>query len=144
MTSQTFSWEASHVAGTEPAASRRRTSRRLWAAHGITGLVGLFLLFDGAMKLVQPAPVVEATRRLGYPQAALFWIGLVLLVCTLLYLLPRTRVLGAVLLTGYLGGAVDAQVRAGSSAFETAFPILFGALVWAGLRLRDDRVRHWL
>jgi hypothetical protein len=107
-------------------------------------LLGLFLLFDGAMKLVRPSFVVEATRRLGYPESALPWIGLVLISCTLLYLVPRTRLFGALLLTGYLGGAVEAQVRAGSSAFETLFPILVGALVWVGAWLRDSRVRGLL
>jgi hypothetical protein len=102
----------------------------------------LFLLFDGAMKLVKPAAVLEATRRLGYPEAALTWIGLALISCTVLYLVPRTRVLGAVLLTGYLGGAVDAQVHAGSTNFETIFPVLFGVLVWSGVRLLDSRVRN--
>ena len=96
--------------------------------------------FDGAMKLVKPAPVVEATSRLGFPESALTGVGLVLLACTILYLIPRTAVLGAILLTGYLGGAVAVQVRASSSGFETLFPVIFGALVWGGLILQDGRV----
>ena len=93
------------------------------------------------MKLVKPAPVVEATSRLGFPESALTGVGLVLLACTILYLIPRTAVLGAILLTGYLGGAVAIQVRAGSSVFETLFPAIFGALVWGALVLQDGRLR---
>ena len=113
----------------------------IWTGRSLSALSGLFLLFDGAMKLVKPAPVVEATSRLGYPESALTGTGIVLLACTILYLIPRTAVLGAILLTGYLGGAVATQVRAGSSAFETLFPVIFGALVWGGLFLQDGRLR---
>jgi DoxX-like family len=104
-------------------------------------LSALFLLLDGAMKLVKPAPVVEATSRLGFPESALTGVGLLLLACTILYLIPRTAALGAILLTGYLGGCVATHVRAGSSAFEVLFPAIFGALVWGGLFLQDDRLR---
>ena len=112
----------------------------IWTGRIPTVLSGLFLLFDGAMKLVKPAPVVEATSRLGFPESALTGVGIVLLACTILYLIPRTAVLGAILLIGYLGGAVAVQVRAGSASFETLFPVIFGALVWGGLFLQDRRV----
>lgn len=119
------------------------TSKRMtWAGHIMTVLSALFLLLDGVMKLVKPAPVVEATARLGFPESALAGVGIVLLACTILYLIPHTAVLGAILLTGYLGGAVATQVRAGSGLFETFFPVIFGALVWGGLFLRDARVRE--
>ena len=117
------------------------SKRMIWTGRILNVLSALFLLFDGAMKLVKPAPVVEATSRLGFPESALTGIGLVLLACTILYVIPRTAVLGAILLTGYLGGAVATQVRAGSSAFETLFPAIFGALVWGGLFLQDGRLR---
>lgn len=113
----------------------------IWTGRILSFLSALFLLFDGVMKLIKPVPVVEATSRLGFPQSALTGIGIVLLACTILYLIPRTAVLGAILLTGYLGGAVATQVRAGSSAFETAFPAIFGILVWGGLFLQDGRLR---
>jgi hypothetical protein len=113
----------------------------IWTGRILSVLSALFLLFDGAMKLVKPAPVVEATSRLGFPQTALTGIGLVLVACTILYLIPRTAVLGAIFLTGYLGGAVATQVRVGSSAFETLFPAIFSALVWSGLFLQDGRLR---
>lgn len=89
----------------------------------------------------KPAPVVEATVRLGYPESVIVPLGFVLLVCTVLYLIPLTSVLGAILLTGYLGGAVATHVRAGEGLFSLVFPIIFGVLIWLGLYLRDDRLR---
>jgi len=113
----------------------------LWTGRVMSTLPALFLLFDGAMKLVKPAPVVEATVELGFPESALVPLGIVLLVSTALYLVPRTAVLGAILLTGYLGGAVATHVHAGHGAFQTLFPVGFGALLWGGLVLRDERLR---
>lgn len=113
----------------------------LWAARIISGLVALFLLLDGAMKLAKPAFVVEATVRLGYPESTIVPIGVVLIVCTVLYLIPRTAVLGAILLTAYLGGAVATQVRAGEPVFSIIFAIVFGVLVWLGLYLRNPTLR---
>ena len=112
-----------------------------WTGRVISALPALFLLFDAAMKLVKPNFVVEATVRLGYSDSVILPLGLVLLICTVLYLVPGTSVLGAILLTGYLGGAVAAHVRHGDSPFEIAFPAIFGALLWGGLVLRDTRLR---
>jgi len=120
------------------------SGKRLWAGRIMSGLAALFLLVDGVMKLFQPAPVLEATVRLGYPESAIVGIGMVLIACTLLYLVPRTSILGAVLLTGYLGGAVATHVRVAAGWFEVLFPVLFGALIWGGLWLRDDRLREML
>jgi len=114
---------------------------RLWAGRIIGGLPALFLLVDAIMKLVKPVPVVEATVKLGYSENVIVPLGIVLLVCAVLYLIPRTSVLGAILLTGYLGGAVATHVRAGEGLFSIVFPIIFGALLWLGLYLRDDRLR---
>jgi hypothetical protein len=99
------------------------------------------LLFDAITKLMKVPQVLEATVRLGFPVGALSVIAVILLVCTVIYAIPRTAILGAVLLTGYLGGAVATQLRAGSPAFEDVFPVLFGVLVWLGVYLRDLRVR---
>jgi hypothetical protein len=115
----------------------------------VTGLIlsivpAAFLLFDGVMKLVQPAPVVEATVKLGYPESVLTGLGIVLIACTVLYLIPRTAVLGAILLTGYLGGATASHVRVGEGWFPTLFPVVFGSLLWGGLYLRDERLRALL
>ena len=115
--------------------------RQLWSGRIISGLAALFLLIDGIMKLLRPAAVVKATRELGYPESDIVGIGVVLLVCTALYLFPRTSILGAILLTGYLGGAMASQVRAEASWFNVVFAFILACLVWAGLWLRDIRVR---
>jgi hypothetical protein len=106
----------------------------------MSALSSLFLFVDGVMKLVRPAVVVETTVRLGYPESVIPVLGIVLLLSTALYVIPRTSVLGAILLTGYLGGAVATHVRVSGSAFEMIFPIIVGALVWGGLVLRSPRV----
>jgi hypothetical protein len=113
----------------------------LWAGRVLSALSSLFLLFDAVMKLVKPAPVVEATVALGYPESVIRGLGIARLASTILYVIPRTAVLGAILLTGYLGGAVATHVRVGSGAFAVVFPIILGALLWGGLYLRDERVR---
>jgi hypothetical protein len=87
------------------------SSKRLWASRIMSGLPVLFLLVDGGMKLFKPAVVVEATKQLGYPESAIVGIGVVLLISTFLYVIPRTAILGAILLTGYLGGAVASHLR---------------------------------
>lgn len=115
-----------------------------WAGIVMTALPGLFLLVDAVMKFVQPAPVIEATVKLGYPESTIPVMGTVLLVSTLLALIPRTAVLGTILLTGYLGGAVATHLRVGGSAFEMLFPVVFGVLLWGGLWLRDPRLRALL
>ena len=114
---------------------------RLWTGRIMSWLPALFLLIDGVMKLFKPALVVEATVKLGYSESVIVPLGIVLTVCTILYLIPRTAVLGAILLTGYLGGAVATHVRAGEGLFPISFPIIFGILLWGGLYLRDNRVR---
>jgi formate-dependent nitrite reductase membrane component NrfD len=114
----------------------------LWIGRVLSALAILFLLFDGVMKLFKPALVVEATTRLGYPESSIIPIGVVLLVSTMLYAIPRTAVLGAILLTGYLGGAVATHVRVSGSLFEILFPVIMGVFVWGGLYLRDARLRR--
>lgn len=112
-----------------------------WGGHAISALPVLFLLFDGVIKLLRPAPVVEATVALGIPESAILGLGLLLLGCLFTYLVPRTAVLGAVLLTGYLGGAIATHVRLGSDPFSLFFPVVLGVLLWSGLYLRDTRLR---
>jgi hypothetical protein len=114
---------------------------QLWAGRIMSALPALFLLVDGGMKLVKPPPVVEATVRLGYPESAIVGLGIVLLVCTILYLIPRTSILGAILLTGYLGGAVATHVRVANAWFSIFFPIILGVLLWGGLFLRDEQLQ---
>ena len=115
--------------------------KTLWAGRFVSGLPALFLLVDGAMKLAKPAIVVETTVKLGYAESVIFPLGIVLLACTSVYVIPRTSVLGAILLTGYLGGAVATHVRAGDGWFTMSFPVILGALLWSGLYLRDARLR---
>ena len=115
-----------------------------WAGWIITILVSLFLLLDGVMKLFKPAFVVDATKQLGYPESVIIGIGVALVVSTLLYLFPRTAVFGAILLTGYLGGAVATHVRMNESVFNVVFATIFGAVVWLGLWFRDARLRALL
>ena len=114
---------------------------KIWAGRIISALPALFMLVDGAMKLVKPPIVVEATIQLGYSESVILGLGIVLIGSTILYLIPRTSVLGAILLTGYLGGATATHVRVGGPLFSIAFPVIFGALIWLGLYLRDHRLR---
>ena len=109
----------------------------------LSTLISLFLIMDGVMKLMKPtpAPVAEAMTKLAYPLSTTTTLGVLLLASVLLYILPRTAILGAILLTGYLGGAVSAHLRAGGTAFEQIFPAVFGAIVWGGLWFRDSRIR---
>ena len=115
---------------------------RLWAGRIMSALPVLFLLMDGVMKLVKPEFVVKATVQLGYPESVIFGLGIVVLVCVILYIVPRTAVLGAILLTGYLGGAVATHVRVGDPLFShSLFPVYFAVLLWGGLYLREERLR---
>jgi DoxX-like protein len=127
--------------GTHHRAASPSNKRVLWAGRIISILPALFLLLDGILKLVKPPVVVEATVKLGYPENVIVAIGIVLVVCTILYLIPRTAVLGAILLTGHLGGAVATQVRAGGPFFNVIFPVILGAMLWGGLYLRNARLR---
>jgi len=114
----------------------------LWTGRFLSGLMALFFIFDGVGHVMKPAPVVEAFARLEYPLSASVGIGVLALICTAIYVTPRTSVLGAILLTGYLGGAVSTHVRAGSSLFEMIFPLVLGVLVWMGIFVRDAQLRR--
>lgn len=116
------------------------SSKMFWAGWIVSGLVILFLIFDGGTKILKVAPVVEACERVGITANMAVGIGIVLLACTALYALPQTAFLGAILLTAFLGGAVVTHVRGGSGVFETAFAIGFCGLAWLGLVLREPRV----
>ena len=120
--------------------SQSASNAMLWVGRIISGLVALFLVFDGATKIVKLANVVEASEKLGVPSHTIVGIGITLLACTTIYSIPQTAVLGAILLTGYLGGATAIHVRAESGLFPVAFSIVFGVLVWAGLVLREPRL----
>ena len=123
---------------THPAPMFKKT---LWIGGIISALPALFLLFDAVIKVMQLAPVIDSFGQLGYPTSLALGIGVLELVCTAIYMFPRTSVLGAILLTGYLGGAIATHVRIGSELFSVIFPIIIGALIWGGLFVRDDRLR---
>jgi len=114
----------------------------LWSGRILSGLVVTFLLFDGFIKLIPLDVVIDTSRQLGIPTGLAFTLGILTLVCTFLYAYPRTSVPGAILLTGYLGGAMYVHLRAGSPLFShTLFGVYLGAMIWGGLWLRDERVR---
>lgn len=118
--------------------------KRLWAGHILTGLSAAFFIFDASMKLIKLPVVVQATMQVGYPESTVVGIGATLLACTLVYLIPRTSILGAVLLTGYLGGAVATGVRAERGVIDIVAPVIFACAAWAGLWLRDRRLGQLL
>lgn len=113
----------------------------LWGGRIISTLAVLFLIMDGVIKIINIQPVVDASILLGLPVGLAPIFGIILLVCLAVYLMPQTAVLGAILLTGYLGGAVAIQARIGAELFSLVFPLIIGALLWGGLFLRDPQLR---
>jgi hypothetical protein len=126
-----------NVLAVSPSRPAAGGARLVWTGRILSALIVAFLLFDAAMKLVAVAPVVEATTRLGYAAATIRPMGAVLLIAALLHAMPRTAVLGALLVTAYLGGATATQVRAGDPFW---FPVAMGVLLWIGLVLRHPRL----
>ena len=121
------------------------SAKVLWTAHTVSGLAVLFLAFDATMKVLRLPAALEGTSRLGYPTGAILGLGLLQIACLILYLVRRTAVLGAILWTGYLGGAVATHLRVGDPLFShTLFPVYVGALLWLGLWLRAQRLRSLL
>ena len=116
--------------------------KALWTGRILSALPVLFMLFDSAIHLMKIPPVVESFGQLGYPVSLAVGLGIIELICVVLYVVPRTAVLGAILLTGYLGGAIASQVRIGAPLFSNAlFPVYLGVLIWGGLYLRESRLR---
>lgn len=118
---------------------------RAWTGRALSAVAILFLLFDSVGKLLKLAPVVAGTTQLGYPGDVVRPLGVILLLCVVIHLIPRLSIVGAVLLTAYLGGAVATQVRVGSPLLtHVLFPVYLAVLIWCGLYLRDARLRHVL
>lgn len=113
----------------------------LWGGRILTVLVVLFLLLDGAVKVAMVDEVIKASAKYEIPERVVPGLGVVLIAAALIYAVPQTSILGAILLTGYLGGAVWTHVRQGDSIFSMVFPIIFGALIWGSLYLREPRLR---
>ena len=114
------------------------SKRMLWAGRIVSALPVLLLVFSAVMKMIKPAPVVEGFVRLGYPESLILPIAVLELACAVVYAIPRASILGAILLTGYLGGATATLVRGGEAFFA---PVVAGVLIWGGLFLRDQRLR---
>jgi hypothetical protein len=125
-------------------AENTTTNKRIIAGYVISTIPVLFLLMDGIMKLFKPAVVVIGTVELGYSESVIVPLGIVFTACTILYVIPRTAVLGAVLLTGYLGGAIATHVRVGAPVFNVIFPVIVALFIWGGLYMRDARVAELL
>jgi hypothetical protein len=122
--------------------SLTRTSTKVYTGRAITALPVVFLLFDGVIKLLEIRPVVDSFIRLGYDPAIAVPVGALELACVAIYLIPRTSIAGAVLLTGFLGGAVSTHLRLGDPILtHVMFPAYVGLLLWTGLLLRDSRLR---
>lgn len=113
----------------------------LWAGRVISALAILFLIFDCVVKVMEMPQAVEPTVRFGFAASFVRTLGIIELACLVLYIIPPTSVLGAILMTGYLGGALATQVRAGGDTFSIVFPLIIGALVWGGLYLRNSQLR---
>lgn len=126
---------------TAPAAPAPTSTKMLWTGRVLSALPVLLLVFSSVMKLVQPPGFADGLAHLGIPLSQATGLGLLELGCTLVYLVPRTSVLGAILLTGYLGGATAIHVRVGDPFFG---PVLLGVMLWGGLFLRDARLRALL
>jgi small-conductance mechanosensitive channel len=118
---------------------------QLWTGRVLSTLAALFLLFDTTLKFIKPQVVIESTIALGYSVTVITPLAITLLICTILYIVPMTRVLGAILLTAYLGGAVATHVRHGDPLFShILFPTYLGAFLWLGLYLRDPALRNFV
>ena len=122
--------------------TQKASKKVLWTGRIMSGIAIVFMLFDSITKILRVDEVVKASAQFGYPVNLLSAIGVILLVCLIAYVIPRTSILGALLITGYLGGAVEANLRIGAPLFSNAlFPVYFAILVWGGLFLREERVR---
>jgi hypothetical protein len=118
------------------------SNKMIWTGRAVSAVVTLFMLMDAAMKVMKARPAVVGSVQAGFPESTVFGIGMALLISTILYVIPRTSVLGAILLTAYLGGAVATNVRLGTPLFSYVLaPVYVAVLAWGGLYLRDERVR---
>jgi len=118
------------------------SKKQLWAGRIISALPVLLLLFSGVMKLLKPTPILQGFAHYGYPESLIVVIGILEIACTLVYVIPQSSYLGAILMTAYLGGATASNVRVGDPSYFAT--VILGVLVWAGLYLRDARLRALL
>ena len=118
------------------------SKKQLWAGRIISALPVLLLLFSGVMKIMKPPSVLQGFARYGYPEVQIVALGILEIACTLIYVIPQTSYLGAILMTGYLGGATASNARVGDPSYFAT--VILGVLVWGGLYLRDTRLRALL
>lgn len=133
-----------HMTTENTAAPGTPSKAQLWTGRVLSGIGVLFLAMDSMMKVLRAAPALEGTAQLGYPASTVQPIGILGLVCLIAYLVPQTAVLGAVLWTGYLGGAIATHVRMGGPLFAEIFPVIVAGFLWVGLWLREPRLRALL
>jgi len=124
-----------------PNMTRSDSKTWIWVGRSMSTLVVLFSAFDGITKVLKNPHVLSASADLGYSVRSIVLIGALLVACAALYAIPRTAILGAILLTGYLGGAVASNIRVGHPVFECVFPVIFGMLAWGGIFVREPRLR---
>ncbi len=133
----------SFAAAAVPAANS--AGKKIWAGRILSGIAVLFMLFDSITKITEAPQVLKASVKLGYPAGTIQVIGIILLILIILYVIPRTSIFGAILLTGYLGGAVASNLRIMNPLFSnTLFPIYFAIILWGGIYLRDDLIREFI
>ncbi len=118
-----------------------KTGKSVWTGRILSAFISLFMLLDAGSHIAKPVPVVEAFNRLNFPLDRAAALGIIALICVIVYAIPQTSILGAILLTGYLGGAVATHLRARDPLFDTIFPIIFGVLAWLGVYLRNACLR---
>lgn len=114
---------------------------RVWVSYVLQGLISIMFLMGALMNLLQTEEAVAGATALGFPESSVVYLGLILLVATVLYIVPQTSGFGAILLTGWLGGAVATHIIHGDSVFQVVFPVLFGIIVWVALWLRQGKVQ---
>jgi hypothetical protein len=142
ITAETKSYPHAHSLSATPARPTLGNRKALWAGRIVSGLAAAFMAMDGMVKVLQLPVAVEGTVKLGYAPGIIFWLGLIQIAMLALYLFPRTAVLGAILWTGFLGGAIATHVRLGNPLFShVLFPTYVAAFLWCGLWLRDARLR---
>ena len=144
-TRPTFGTASGRSRSSDPSAALVQNRRAVIIGRALSTVGAAFLLFDAVGKLLRVQPVIDGTAQLGYPTDVIFGLGLTLFLCVIAYIVPVTSVFGALLLTGYLGGAVATHVRVGNPLFtHMLFPLYVAAVLWGGLLLRDQRLRAFL
>lgn len=124
--------------------TKRKSKAVLWTSYILQGFVVIMFLMGSIMNLLQTEEAVTGVVAMGYPKEAVLYLGIALLIGTLLYAIPKTVIIGAIILTGWLGGAISTHVIHGDPIFNIIFPILFGIVIWSSILLRNDKLKALL